>query len=85
MNHADPALVGKKQHARDAAARERAAYLPQAVSERAAQRHADRPPELHGREVGSDDPPIFSRQASQPVENRFGPARRAKENNGYFG
>ena len=55
------------------------------VAERPAKRHADRPSELHGREIGADCPAVFRRQPAQPIQHRLRSARRAIENNGYLG
>jgi hypothetical protein len=53
--------------------------------QRPAQRHADRPAELHGGEVDADRAPVFGRKVSQPLKHRLRSARRAIENDWYLG
>ena len=47
VDHADPPVMDKKQQPRDAAARQHAADFPQPVAQWTAERHSDRPSQLH--------------------------------------
>jgi hypothetical protein len=56
-----------EQHSRDASARVLTADFPQAVAERTAQWHPDRPGKLHVFDVLADDLPLGIIQRLQPI------------------
>jgi hypothetical protein len=63
VNDTDATRPNEKYKASNAIIRERAGQFPQPRTERPAQRHADRPPDLNRSKVGPDDSAIFGRQA----------------------
>src|SRR5712671_5053840 len=68
-----------EQHARNPVARQRTADLPQSFTQRAAQRHADRPAILNPHQVLTDGIAIPIVQIAQPVADSFDPTPRAIE------
>ena len=80
MDDADPALVKKEQHPRNTAAGKCAANLSQAGAKWPAERHTDRPAELHERQISADALSVLDRQGSQPIPHRLDAASSAVEN-----
>jgi hypothetical protein len=84
MKRHDPLASNYEQHTRDLTAGKIAAHFPQAVSERAAQRHTDWPTILDAHQILADGVSVSVTQSAQPVPQDFTACGSPIEDDGIF-